>query len=123
MPLLDEAANVLRLLLNEAGLRRGPIAFICHSLGGLIVKQVLRAANEQRNDPSIADLLARTRQVIFIGTPHTGSGNASSIERVGFLAWGSDSARDLVANKPELRDLNFGYRELARLRGDQLRSR
>ena len=120
MPLLDEAANVLRLLLNNADLRTGPIVFICHSLGGLIVKQILRAANEQRNDPAIADFLARTRQVIFIATPHTGSGKATLMERAGFLVRGSDSARDLVANKPELRDLNFGYRRLAEERGDQL---
>lgn len=99
MPLLDEAANALRILLNSADLQTGPFAFICHSLGGLIVKQVLRAANEQRSDPGIADFLARTRQVIFIATPHTGSGKATLIERAGFLAWGSASARDLVANK------------------------
>jgi len=120
MPLLDEAANALRHLLSEVDLRTGPIAFICHSLGGLIVKQILRAANEQRNDPAIADFLARTRQVVFIATPHTGSGKANLLERARFLVWGSNSARDLVANKPELRDLNFGYRELSRLRGDQL---
>jgi surfactin synthase thioesterase subunit len=53
MPLLDEAAHVLRLLLNQTELREGPIAFVCHSLGGLIVKQVLRAANEQRNNAGI----------------------------------------------------------------------
>jgi len=48
MPLLHEAADVIRLLLNQAELREGPIALVGHSLGGLIVKQVLRAANEQR---------------------------------------------------------------------------
>ena len=110
MPLLDEAANVLRLLLNHADLREGPIAFVCHSLGGLVVKQVLRAANEQRGDPAIADLLDRTRQVVFLATPHTGSRKATLLERLGFLAWGSDSVRDLVANNPVLRDLNIGYR-------------
>jgi tetratricopeptide (TPR) repeat protein/pimeloyl-ACP methyl ester carboxylesterase len=120
MPLLDEAANTLRLLLNEAELREGPIAFVCHSLGGLIVKQVLRAANEQRDNPATAGLLARVSQVIFLATPHTGSGKATLIEKLGFWTWGSDSARDLVANKPELRDLNFGYRLLARTRGDEL---
>src|SRR5882672_2677797 len=120
MPLLDEAAHALRVLLNSEDLKTGPIAFICHSLGGLIVKQVLRAANEQRNNPDLADFLARTRQVIFIATPHTGSGKATLMERLRFIAWGSDSARDLVANKPELRDLNFGYRELAKTRGDAL---
>src|SRR5258708_23383572 len=121
MPLLDEAAHALRVLLNSEDLKTGPIAFICHSLGGLIVKQVLRAANEQRNNPDLADFLDRTRQVVFIATPHTGSGDATLLERLPFIAWGSDSARDLVANKPELRDLNFGYRELAKTRGDDLR--
>jgi tetratricopeptide (TPR) repeat protein/pimeloyl-ACP methyl ester carboxylesterase len=120
MPLLDEAANILRLLLNETELRDGPIAFICHSLGGLIVKQILRAANEQRSNPAAADLVARTREVVFIATPHTGSGKATLMETLGFLVWGSDSARDLVANKPELRDLNFGYREFVKTRGDQI---
>jgi hypothetical protein len=121
MPLLDEAANALRLLLNQAELREGPIAFTCHSLGGQIVKQILRSANEQRGDPEVADLLARARQVIFIATPHTGSGKATLIEKLGFWTWGSDSARDLVANKPELRDLNFGYRIFVKERKDQIR--
>ena len=121
MPLLDEAANALRVLLNGPELREGSIVFVCHSLGGLIVKQILRAANEQRANRETADFLARVRQVIFIATPHTGSGKATLIEKLGFWTWGSDAARDLVANKPELRDLNFGYRILARERKEQLR--
>ena len=35
MPLQDRAVNVLECLLGEPGLRRHPITFICHSLGGL----------------------------------------------------------------------------------------
>src|SRR5206468_3391953 len=81
---------------------------------------VLRAANEQRSNPAAADLVSRTREVVFIATPHTGSGKATLMETLGFLIWGSDSARDLVANKPELRDLNFGYREFVKTRGDAI---
>ena len=116
MPLLDEAAHTLRILLNSEDLTTGPIIFICHSLGGLIVKQVLRSGNEQRASPEVDAFFSRVQQVVFIATPHTGSGKATLIERLGFIAWGSDSARDLVANKSELRDLNFGYRELAKNR-------
>jgi hypothetical protein len=38
MPLQDRAVNVSEILLSKAGLKTGPIVFICHSLGGLIVK-------------------------------------------------------------------------------------
>jgi pimeloyl-ACP methyl ester carboxylesterase len=79
MPLLDEAAHALRVLANSEDLKTGPIAFICHSLGGLIVKQVLRAANEQRSDPHLADFLLRTRQVVFIATsPSPSPGGATT---------------------------------------------
>jgi pimeloyl-ACP methyl ester carboxylesterase len=120
MPLLDEAANALRVLLNNEELKSGPIAFVCHSLGGLIVKQVIRAANEQNRSPDLSDFLGRISKVIFIATPHTGSGSATLLERARFLIWGSDSARDLVANNSGLRDLNFGYREIASARDGHL---
>jgi hypothetical protein len=115
MPLLDEAAHTLRVLLNSEDLKTGDISFVCHSLGGLIVKQMLRSANEQQHSNSeLASLLERTRQVVFIATPHTGSGKATLIQRLGFLAWGTDSARDLVANKPELSPDNAEWkRDLA----------
>ncbi len=121
MPLLDEAAHTLRVLLSSDDLHEGPIAFVCHSLGGLIVKQVLRSANEQRRAPEFGNFFDRVSHVVFIATPHTGAGKATLLERAGLIAWGTESARDLVANNPELRDLNFGYRELAEARRDQLR--
>ena len=121
MPLLDEAANVLRQLLVEPELKIGPISFVCHSLGGLLIKQVLRSAKEQRSDGAIADFFERIKEVVFIATPHTGlPGKATLMERTRFLVWSSESARDLVANNAELRDLNIGYRGLAEERREQL---
>ena len=38
MPLQDRAVNIFEVLLTEPGLRTGPVIFVCHSLGGLIVK-------------------------------------------------------------------------------------
>lgn len=120
MPLLDEASHALQVFLASDDLRTGSISFVCHSLGGLIVKQVLRIANEQSNNPEVGDLFQRIKQVVFIATPHTGSGKAGLLNRLSFLAWPSHSARDLVANRPELRHLNFSYRELASRREDTL---
>ena len=97
MPLLDEAANILRTLIHEPGLQHGPLAFVCHSLGGLLVKQVLRDAKEQDEDSAIASLFDRTRHVTFIATPHNGSAKATLLDWLGVLFRRSDAVRGLVA--------------------------
>jgi tetratricopeptide (TPR) repeat protein/pimeloyl-ACP methyl ester carboxylesterase len=113
MPILDESENIFRQLLTERDLRHGPITFVCHSMGGLIVKHILRSAKEGRARPEIADFYIRTKQVVFIATPHTGSGHATLLERFRYLTWPSGSTKNLVANSPDLRNLNTGYRLLA----------
>lgn len=55
--------------------RRSPdrdLVFIAHSLGGIIVKEVLRRS-EVDPDPKIKKLFGATTGVIFFGTPHRGS--------------------------------------------------
>jgi tetratricopeptide (TPR) repeat protein/pimeloyl-ACP methyl ester carboxylesterase len=114
MPLQDRAVNVLEVLLSEPGLKNGPIIFICHSLGGLIVKQILLDLQQQRDRRKEAkDLLGRVTQVVFAATPHTGAQQATLLDRLRFLAWPSSIARTLVANDPTLRSINVAYRVFA----------
>ncbi|GAB1316536.1 DUF676 domain-containing protein (Fragment) [Madurella fahalii] len=47
-----------------------PIVFVAHSLGGLIVKQALRFAN---NEPNYQSIAGATRGLLLYGTPHAGS--------------------------------------------------
>ncbi|HRD65405.1 MAG TPA: tetratricopeptide repeat protein, partial [Candidatus Competibacter sp.] len=118
MPLQDRAVNVLECLLGETNLRDGPITFICHSLGGLLVKQIVLDLQRQKGRrPEAAMLLDRITQVVFLATPHTGSRQGSWLERLRFLAWPSSITRTLVANDPTLRAINVSYRGLA----DELR--
>jgi len=114
MPLQDRAVNVLDCLLSEADLQKEPVTFVCHSLGGLIVKKILLNLQQQATRrPEAADLLDRVTRVVFAATPHTGSGQASLLEHLRFLAWPSSIASTLVANDPSLRDINVAYRGLA----------
>ncbi|KAM7205114.1 hypothetical protein V8F20_003251 [Naviculisporaceae sp. PSN 640] len=46
-----------------------PIIFITHSTGGLLIKEVLRLAESERNDP-MKDILRSTIGVVFIACPH-----------------------------------------------------
>jgi len=45
MHLVDRANNCLPLLLSEAALKNGEIAFVTHSFGGLITVEMLRVAD------------------------------------------------------------------------------
>ena len=111
LPLQDQAIPVLEMLLTKQELTGTPIVFVCHSLGGLIVKQFLRSANDQRKDRAeTGRLIDQVKAVVFYATPHTGSDQASWLERLRLIAWPSVAARGLVRNDANLRELNIWYR-------------
>lgn len=119
MPFQRRAANVLQRLLLETCLQSKPTIFIAHSLGGLLIKQVmLDLAN--RKDARSGALLDHVRGIIFMGTPHTGSGKATLLERLSFLAWPSDMTLALKLDDPVLEKLNNDYRNCAKARTTSL---
>jgi hypothetical protein len=58
LPLVERAQNILALLLGK-GIGKRPIVFICHSLGGLVIKQMLR----KTQDESIEDWRRLAEQI------------------------------------------------------------
>jgi hypothetical protein len=111
MALQDRAKNVLECLLGQPGLKGHPLVFVCHSLGGLVVKQVLRAADGRRAyGPAEAAFLDTVKGVVFLATPHAGSLHATLLDKLRLIAWPSASTLDLVKNNAGLRDLNVWYR-------------
>jgi hypothetical protein len=114
MPLTERAPNVLTELQTRE-FAEGPVVFICHSLGGLLIKQLLRHAVEMQNDAwrNIAD---QTKAVIFLATPHRGSNLASIIGNVvgalgalGMIPRITVTMKELEARAPALQDLNTWY--------------
>jgi surfactin synthase thioesterase subunit len=73
MHLTDRATSLLARLLVEPDLQHGPLILIGHSLGGLVIKQLLRTAeSEVRNNAAAASLFWRVTKVAFLATPHAG---------------------------------------------------
>ncbi|HRF42892.1 MAG TPA: NACHT domain-containing protein, partial [Candidatus Competibacteraceae bacterium] len=108
MPLADRATNILDWLeLDGIGCR--PVMFICHSLGGLLVKQVLRHAGDFGN-PAWKAVATQTKAVVFLSTPHSGADLASWVQYIGGLLRATVSVEELEAHHPRLRELNLWYR-------------
>lgn len=112
MHLPDRATNLLERILLEPKLKTGEIILIGHSLGGLVIKQLLRTAESMaRQREEVANFIRRVRRVAFLATPHTGVGAANLGDRLRILIRPSAATACLVRNDPNLRDLNVWYRE------------
>ena len=74
----DKALDLLNRLSaqRDENTDRRPIVFICHSLGGILVKKALVLAHERSSDPAFKDLLMNTKSIAFLGVPHKGSDSA-----------------------------------------------
>jgi hypothetical protein len=117
LALPDRAKSVLGCLVdNELG--RRDLLFIAHSLGGLVVKQLL-AISKMGVDPRFDTIATATRGNVFLATPHTGSNIATVASRLGI---GSRTVADLQADDPWLRLLKDWYRNNAPKFGWQTRA-
>ncbi len=104
MSIQDRAVNALALV-EAQRLGKNPTIFICHSLGGLLVKQMVRHSVEYPN--AIADGLIRNiKGIVFLATPHSGSATATWSGRFLKLLSGPILS-ELTANNAQLRELNI----------------
>jgi hypothetical protein len=108
MPLSDRATNVLARL-EAQGIGGKSIIFICHSLGGLLVKQMLRNALDF-GLASWKAIAQRTRGIVFLSTPHSGSDISNWLKYLSTVLRLTESVDELRAHDPRLRELNTWFR-------------
>ncbi|NSX35558.1 hypothetical protein HTS88_03950 [Pseudarthrobacter oxydans] len=108
MAMEDRAINLLAELQNH-GIGNRPLCFVTHSMGGLLVKEMLLHAAEGRTD--FANFADATKGVVFLGTPHTGSGLTKAVQALKILYRSTPAIRDLKRNSAHLRHLGDDYRD------------
>jgi pimeloyl-ACP methyl ester carboxylesterase len=86
---------------------------IGHSLGGLVVKMMLRRAQAEKNRRA-ESFIDRVRKVAFLATPHSGADLARLADLLRVLVRPSAATISLVRNDAYLRELNERHRDLAR---------
>jgi hypothetical protein len=69
--IFSHSKDLLYALERERVLGR-KLIFVAHSLGGIIVKEVLRRS-QISSEPGVKNIVECTEAVVFMGTPHRGS--------------------------------------------------
>ena len=111
MSLPRRAENALDRLVS-AGIGQRPVCFITHSLGGLLVKSILRRSADSQFAPDRLQVVEQCRGVLFLATPHHGSRLADLAAAIKVYL-PSVSTLDLKDNDDHLMDLYEWYRGYA----------
>lgn len=110
MTLFERAKTALEYLASE-DIGKRPIALIAHSLGGLLVKQIMRTASDG-SDSGWSAILQNMRLIAFIATPHTGASLAGLLHKFA-TKFSSENVQTLSNSSGHLDELNEAYREIA----------
>ena len=97
--------------LQQAGIGQRPIIWIGHSMGGLLIKKMLLAADK---NPAINDVVNKTIGIVFFSVPHKGSRLASmAASKLGnIILFPSIEVTELVENSPPILTLHQHFRDL-----------
>eukprot|EP01135_Chromosphaera_perkinsii_P000601 Nk52_evm4s136 gene=Nk52_evmTU4s136 len=101
---LTQRASILlqKLKMASIGVNR-PILFVTHSMGGLLVKQMLYDASKKEE---YSDIFFNTRGIVFFSTPHRGSKLADIGNRIKAVYKPSIEVQELQMDSPALENLN-----------------
>lgn len=101
--------------LKTAGIgQKRPVVWIAHSMGGLVLKNMLLIADDKKDE--YQKIVENTRGIIFYSTPHFGSQLAEYSRKVRKLLFPSVEVMALSHDSPQLRDLNDEFKNLAQVR-------
>jgi len=109
MPLFDRATELLAHL-EADGFGKEPLVLVGHSLGGLLIKEMLHICKDSRR-PKLRAILRSVRGVVFIATPHSGSHLADYAMGLGDFFGISVTVRELATTEAHLRRLAQWYRD------------
>lgn len=107
-----------------------PILFIAHSLGGIIVKEMLRRASGCQSDqPHLHNIFNSTIGIVFFGTPHGGADPrgflqhvAETIVKAAGISVNEQIIKTLLPSSERLRELRDEFGPIARKQGWKIHS-
>ena len=107
MPIADRGTALLEALVNE-GIGERPTLFIAHSMGGILVKQLLRHASSY-GVARWAAVAEQLRGIVFVATPHAGASLAGFAEFARLVLRTNEHVGELTAHHSRLRELHAWF--------------
>ncbi|GJX77246.1 armadillo-like helical domain-containing protein [Tanacetum coccineum] len=99
---LQEVSSMLLEKLIAAGIGDRPVVFVTHSMGGLVVKEMLHQASAENR----GNLVKNTVGVVFYSCPHFGSKLADMPWRMGYVFRPAPFIGELRSGSTRLVELN-----------------
>lgn len=106
--LSERAADLLEKL-RKADVGSRPVIWVGHSMGGLLIKEVLNLAN---SETEFCDMRDNTLGVIFYSTPHHGASLARYSNMAKYMVFPSMEVQELDKGNPKLSILHDNFVQL-----------
>ncbi|MCR4377231.1 MAG: L-histidine N(alpha)-methyltransferase [Rhodospirillales bacterium] len=117
MGIKAHAGAVVQMMLNK-GLGRRDFVLVCHSMGGLLAKEILLECHET-DESEHQDILSHAKGVMFIATPHEGSAIANIAALIPAC---SKEMSELKKNAPDLTRIAGRFQTLAKDKSIKVKS-
>ncbi|GMH45044.1 hypothetical protein BSKO_13001 [Bryopsis sp. KO-2023] len=116
-PPFKETAHALLTRLMDAGVGSRPLIFVAHSMGGIMVKEMLAHALQDSRNARLSEFLGNTQGLIFYSTPHHGTWLADFALNLKHIGASPAQSLNFLKPGPYLVELNRTIQEWSESKG------
>lgn len=106
---IDVLSKELLMKLEQSGIGKRPIIWVGHSMGGLLIKEMLRIANDM---DLLRPLVKQTKGIVFYSVPHKGASLAAFGRPISYLVYPTIEVRQLTPGSQKLKALHSSFKDL-----------
>lgn len=113
----QETAHTLLSQLMDAGVGLRPVVFVAHSMGGILVKEMLAYSLQETSNDLAVQFVQNTKGLVFYSTPHHGTWLARLAVNLKHVGASPAQSLSFLKPGPYLMELNQVIQEWSEMEG------